>query len=433
MLDVGMLVYAGLFVLAVWRKVCFYWCCGMWLSILNYMSLLYLLVGTALGYLLIGFYQAAQIPVDVVEYPELKDLWSVGWLKPFVLLAPIATCVTVALGWLLTESHIFEIHKRLSMTKHDRAVQIIALPTVFGLMALASMLPVFELTTGSITAEMLKSPWYDFQPLNILSLFQARQPGDKPASWNDAKLLAFWRYETCMYVADLFEAWVLYQFGRLVLEQVRESMSKEEETSALDSETPAHLSKVERDLQDSHAAVTSLTWVGTSLFVVTCVAQSAASLWPYLGGSQEDQEALMSHLQVAGFVTSCAAIYNLVVVEQAFHRHFEPLRPLLKFMTVKMLVSLCFLQKAVLTGLQIFNQYLPGAMQTVIRRVPLVGDIVHLTDLQIHLFYPALIIYECLLLAILHLLVWKSNEPWYKESQKESLNYTENDPLLLKG
>lgn len=408
----------------------------MWLSVLNYMSLLYALLGCALAYLVAGFYEAAQMPVDEEKYPDVKNLWSVGWLKPFVLLAPIATCVTVALGWLLTESHIFEIHKRLAVPKHDRAVQIIALPSVFGVMALASLLPIFELTTGRITKTMLANPWYDFgHPFSIIhdsppSLVQQGRDGAVPADWKDAKVMAYWRYETCNYVADSFEAWALYQFGRLILEQVKESMARQESRSFSEAEKPERLTKVERDLQDSNSAVASLTWVGTSLFVVCCVAQSAASLWPYLGGSRADQASLMDHLGIAGFVTSCAAIYNLVVVEQAFHRHLRPMSPVMKFLTVKILVSLCWLQRCALSGIQYGNSMMPGTMQSITKAVPFIGDILSFSELQVHLFYPALIIYECALLAVMHLLVWKSAESWYTVS--DALEYTENDPLLLR-
>lgn len=100
--------------------------------------------------------------MDVVGTPDVKHLWSVRWLKSFVLVSPIVVCVTLALAWLLTESHMFEIHKRLAVVKHDRAIQIIALPAVFGVMALASMCPMLELLTGRISPAMLRSPWYDF-------------------------------------------------------------------------------------------------------------------------------------------------------------------------------------------------------------------------------------------------------------------------------
>uniref|UniRef100_A0A6V0CAR2 Uncharacterized protein n=1 Tax=Zooxanthella nutricula TaxID=1333877 RepID=A0A6V0CAR2_9DINO len=438
MLDVGMLVYAGLVVLAVWRKMCSYWFCGLWLSILNYMSLLYALLAGVVVYLLVGFYMAAQDHLDASDIQQAHDVWKVRWLKPFVLISPLAVCATLALNWLLTESHLFEIHKKRAMDKHDRAVQIIALPAVFGAMSLASMLPIFELVTGRINSDMLLSPWYDFKhPLMAHDTGLGPAAGAKSAgAWKEAQELAFWRYETCFYVADLFEAWILYQFGRLVLEQVSESIAGQEGYANLidgnggDSEDPpvGSLSKVESDLRDSHRAVAILTWIGTSVFVMLCVAQSACSLWPYIGGKRHAQESIMFHLQIAGFVASCIAIYNLVVVERAFHRHLADVWPMSKFFTVKVLVTLGFIQRSILGALQELDKSLPQLSAKIEALVPFLGDIMRFTDVQTHFFYPALIIFECLLLAIVHLFVWRSDEMWYRAHQDD-----EHAPLLPKA
>jgi len=417
--------------LAVWREICSYWCFGVWLSIFNYMSLLYALLAGALIFLLIGFYEAAQDPMDVAEMPEAKDLWSVGWLKSFVLVSPIIVCVTIALTWLLTESHMFEIHKRLAVRKHDRAIQLIAMPAVFAVMSLAAICPILELLTGRISLEMLKSPWYDFKhPLtaqrhlatsSLLGLGsqaspqQSAQHGEK--FWSQAWELAQWRHETCFYVADLFMAWAVFQFGRLVLERVNESLSEDsgmvfgddEEASASSDDA----SKLRGDLIESHRAVISLTWVGTTLFVALCLLQSALSFWPYFGGDRAEEEPIMFHLRVAGVVSSCAAIYNLTVVERAFRRHLVPLSPALKFFGVQVLVSLSFLQHGLLDVLR--SKLLPDPVRRILSVVPLLGDILSFSDLQLHLFYPALMIFECFFLAIAHLFIWRSNEKWYHE------------------
>lgn len=426
-----MLLYVVLLFLAVWRRVCSYWCFGLWLSILNYVSLLYVFLAAALVYLLIDFYDAAQHPLDVQQYPQAVAMWSVAWLKPFTLVAPITVCITFALNWLQTESHVFEIHKGFALCKHDRAVQIIALPAVFATMAFASMLPIFELTTGRINSEMLESPWYDFaKPMGVRATSLLHLHGSygnttllRPPKWEEAKSLALWRYETCFYVADLFEAWVVFQFARLILELVEESILRQERP--LDGEQEA-LSKLEHDLLDSHKAVTTLTWMGTSIFVVLCIVQSACSLWPYIGGSREQQETIMFGLNVGGFVASTAAIYNLIVVEQAFFRHLKPSKPVLKFLSVKLLVSLSFVQKGALWLIRGFHAILPKAMQRIVHYVPIIQGILELSDLQSHLFYAALTIFECFFVAILHLFVWRANEDWYKTGNIG----TERQPLV---
>jgi len=465
MLDIGLLLYAGLLLLAIWRWAGAYWFFGMWLSIFNYMSLLYAFFAAALIYLLIGFYEEAQDPValSLSGMAEVRDLWSIRWLKPFVLVAPIAVCVTLAMSWLLTESHLFEIHKRFAVLKHDRAVQIVALPAVFGVMALASMCPILELMTGRVTAEALASPWYDFRhPLSDQTREGARrfleqlqlsavEPGNFTSagpSYEEAREHAVWRYETCFYLADLFEAWVVFQFGRLVLEQVQESFSCHEASGSARSEPAGRdfadekawpstditaagdteQTKTERDFSEAQNAVKSLTWVGSSVFIAVCVVQALCSIWPYIGGTRGDEEWVMFHMQVAGFVASCAAIYNLVVVEKAFRRQLEPISPTSKFLAMKVILSMTFIQRGFLSLLQVSDRALPRTMQRIVSWVPIIGDIMRFSDLQLHLFYPALVIYECLLLGIVHLFVWRSNERWYIDP-----SIRERAPLIAKA
>jgi len=316
------------------------------------------------------------------------------------------------------------------------------LPAVFGLMALASMLPVFELLAGRV--DKLNQPWYDVKGAWLVQLGNATsaQNTSDVGFWDEVEITAFWKYENCFYVGDLFEAWTLFQFGKLILEEIGESIAKhghrspeitndsdqeqEAQQSQLEDQEPHALSQLEADLVDSHRAVKALTWVGTSMFVLLCVEQSAVSLWPYLVTTAYDADTLMFTLSVGGFVTSCAAIYNLVIVESAFHRHLEPISPVLKFVTVKLLVSLSFFQSSVLAILQAAEKTLPDTTRSFLRYVPLLGDILSMSDVQSHLFYPALTIFECLFLTFLHLFIWKADEAWYVEAEAAS----EKTPLL---
>mmetsp|Transcript_16525 Transcript_16525/g.36233 ORF Transcript_16525/g.36233 Transcript_16525/m.36233 type:complete len:461 (-) Transcript_16525:138-1520(-) len=434
MLDLGMLMYAGLLILVIWRFLCFYRCCGIWLSFLNYTSLLYVMLAGMLAYCLNGFFAAARDDLEqyyVIAHSEANP-WSIHWLKPFVQLTPIAVLVTLVLAWFQTDAHIFEIHKGKGILKHDRAVQIIALPAVFGVMALASMVPILELVTGKIDQEMINSPF----GVDLKDKFQKKideirmnlhmggssevllSTGqhvwfDVLPEWEEGKRLALWRYETCFYVADLFEAWALYQFGMLVLGLIKESYKRQELS---DSEAKREAA---RELLQSHQAVTTLTWLGTMSFVLVCVGQTACSLWPYVGGEGEKQEFLTLEFQFAGFIASGAAIYNVFVVEQAYHHQLAPCSPVLKFLSVKILVSLSFFQKGILVTLQVAQHFLPTLMQRFVKEVPVVGDIINMTDVQMHLFYPAVILAECFLAGIMHLWAWKPVETWYEEVASE--------------
>eukprot|EP00443_Scrippsiella_acuminata_P058618 CAMPEP_0115432558 /NCGR_PEP_ID=MMETSP0271-20121206/32169_1 /TAXON_ID=71861 /ORGANISM="Scrippsiella trochoidea, Strain CCMP3099" /LENGTH=257 /DNA_ID=CAMNT_0002857915 /DNA_START=137 /DNA_END=910 /DNA_ORIENTATION=+ len=243
-----------------------------------------------MAYLVAGFYEAATYPLEDSKYPGAQDLWSISWLRPFVVLSPIAVGLTIVLCWLLTESHTFEIHKKRAAHKHDRAVQIIALPAVFGLMALASMLPVFELLAGRV--DKLSQPWYDIKGAWLVQVGNATSADNisDVGFWNEVETKAFWKYENCFYVADLFEAWTLFQFGKLILEEIGESIAKhghrspdvsndngqEQETqqSQLEDQEPQTLSQLEVDLIDSHRAVKALTCVGRYL-ALRCVVRGA--------------------------------------------------------------------------------------------------------------------------------------------------------------
>lgn len=417
-------MYGGLFVLALWRCLFFYRCCGIWLSFLNYTSLLYVILSACLVYTATQFY--SHVTQELVTSVHLDaDIWSIGWLRPFVLGSPGAVFLTVILCWFQTEGHVFEIHKDLGTTKHDRAVQIIALPSVFAVMCMASMVPIYELVTGTISTEMMTIPFgvdirnrfssFGWEPVSALQVFPfgnvSMPPVDDSATWARGMEYALWRYETCFYVGDIFEAWALYQFGLLALELVREDFAKREASENEADRTIA------RELLGAHSAVSSLAWLGTMSFVIVCVGQTACSLYPYLVGSVETgatkTENILLGFQIAGFVASTAAIYNVFVVERSFHDKLKHSSPVLKFLSVKILVSLSFFQKGILVILQQGSKVMPGFVQKVVHYVPVLGDIVNMSEVQLHMFYPALIMYECLLTSMMHFWAWTPEEEWY--------------------
>eukprot|EP00429_Kryptoperidinium_foliaceum_P054977 CAMPEP_0176095526 /NCGR_PEP_ID=MMETSP0120_2-20121206/47880_1 /TAXON_ID=160619 /ORGANISM="Kryptoperidinium foliaceum, Strain CCMP 1326" /LENGTH=449 /DNA_ID=CAMNT_0017429493 /DNA_START=86 /DNA_END=1435 /DNA_ORIENTATION=+ len=422
MLDLGLLMYGGLLILALWRCLCFYRCCGLWLSFLNYTSLLYLILTASLVYSAVEFYERLKDPL--ISHPDAQ-VWNIHWLRPFVCGSPIAVICAVVLCWFQTEGHVFEIHKDIGMLKHDRAVQIIALPSVFAVMALASMVPLLELVTGNISEEMLNTPFgVDIRSrlgkLNVQSSMKddlvqianatataAGQGGTM--GWDKSITLAMWRYETCFYVGDLFEAWALYQFGLLALDLIRESFENQ-----LKSESEAERSAA-RECLATLSAVSKLAWLGTMSFVIVCVGQTACAMSPYIMGtsSLNGSDTILLGFQVAGFIASSVALYNVFVVEYTFHRYLDRSSPLLKFLSVKILVSLSFFQRGLLVILQGGNKLLPEVVQRIVAYVPLFGDIINMTEVQLHLFYPACILYECFLTTCLHFWAWNANEAWY--------------------
>lgn len=448
MFDVGLVFYGGLLVLALWRALCAYHCCGLWLSFMNYASLLFMLLAISLAYSMQSFYAAIWEPLHKTYDGKV---WNIIWLHDFVLAAPIVCVLTLLFCWFQSEAHIFEIRKKVGVLQHDRAVQVIMLPAVFSVMAMAAMVSMMELITGQLKdADIskafsqdildklpagLQSPSQtgmahgllgEFTSLHAavdsdshlvpdavrgISMLQlhaltmrtaapsaslASHPADSPRELQE---FAMWRYETCFYVGDLFEAWVLYQFGCLMLDLIGVSFR----------------SKKSSELMAAHRALTSLTWLGTSTFVLVCLAQTACSLMPYIGGSEEKRLLAMQAFQIAGFFASGAAIYNLFVVERAFHHDLAGCSPVLKFISVKLLVSLSFFQRGLILGLQALNEMLPSMAHKIVQHVPILGDIVNMTPVQARLFYPSLLLYECLFICTVHMWAWSANENWYMQ------------------
>merc|ERR1719223_1178474 len=84
-----------------------------------------------------------------------------------------------------------------------------------------------------------------------------------PHSTNDKEMLnrALSRSETCFWVGDLYEAWALFQFGKLTLEVIESGIMAQ--TKSTDQEVAA----AANGLRISHRAVESLAWLGILSFL----------------------------------------------------------------------------------------------------------------------------------------------------------------------
>merc|ERR1712100_923583 len=75
---------------------------------------------------------------------------------------------------------------------HDRAVQIIALPTAFALMAFSAVARMYDMMCNSFSDDVARLP-----------------------TWAERKRVASKFYEAHYQIADLYEAWALFHFGKL--------------------------------------------------------------------------------------------------------------------------------------------------------------------------------------------------------------------------
>jgi len=409
-IDPSLILYTAFFVLFIMRALCGWKCCGMRFEYTNYCSVLYfvvigLCVHAVVRFLFIAFEDHYRRE-EFYMHPD-SNIDRISWLRWFLWGCPLALILSIVLCVSQTRSHIEQIFKDKAVLSHDRAIQIIAIPAVFGTMMLNGIVPVYNLVASA-----------------------------DHSHWEADRATALQRFDSCFFVADVYEAWALFQFGVLTLEQLKASLDKKTARSSRSSSSGAssslllgHQSNQVEELMMTHAAVAQLMWMGVFMFIIVCVAQAGYALLMLIAGG-DHEDSLVEQFEIAGLIVSGAAIYNVYVVESTFHHHLESYRPRLKFISVKILVSLAFFQRGIIIGCQTLNSWQPSTMRGIIRQVPVFGDILNMSSVQMALFYPALLIYECLISAMLHSWAWNADETWYDENEVLSEDAAEKQPLL---
>eukprot|EP00443_Scrippsiella_acuminata_P092737 CAMPEP_0115379734 /NCGR_PEP_ID=MMETSP0271-20121206/4681_1 /TAXON_ID=71861 /ORGANISM="Scrippsiella trochoidea, Strain CCMP3099" /LENGTH=315 /DNA_ID=CAMNT_0002802939 /DNA_START=128 /DNA_END=1072 /DNA_ORIENTATION=+ len=286
------------------------------------------------------------------------DAANIVWLKILVLSTPVVLIVILLCCWFQTREHIVKLKQRRAEVQHDRAVQIIALPAVYGLMSLSALTQLYVLAC------------------------------EQDISDEDRKI-ALGQYETVYKVGDLYEAWALYQFGKLTLEVLGATLKQRmDRSSGSDS----------NEILLSYSAVSNLMWLGTALFVVNCTIEAGWCLYQWTVGTAatdyETYELSSSKFTYGGLLASGAAIYNVHTVEHTYASVIENYSPFTKFLSVKLLVFFSFWQYRTL---QVFQML--GALQ--------------MTDMQVQLLHSTLLVFECLLSALVHRYAWRADEEWY--------------------
>jgi len=392
LVDGALVLFVGLAVLFIWRQFCAWRCCGKWLQYANYCSLLLGLLFVILGYDSYCFLQVALSD-------QGKASWKLmpSWLRPWVLAAPGICLAIYVLSAVQTFQHVERIREDTAVTRHDRAVQIILLPAVYSIMGMSSITRIYS---------------------SIASV-------QDPYSHENSEMLrhALSRSETCFWVGDLYEAWALFQFGKLTLEVIESGIMAQ--TRSPDPEMAA----AANGLRISHRAVESLAWLGILSFLLVCVAEAGWSLWllTFSTVNAHSFHASMSQFKVAGFLASCAAIYNVYIVEESYHTFLQTYYPRLKFITVKILVTFAYVQKTGFTFLISMGTWLPKNAKAVADKMPVIGTFMkELPRGQFELFYGILIVTECFFVCIAHYWAWDSGEMWYDEADVAELQKMED-------
>jgi len=259
--------------------------------------------------------------------------------------------------------------------QRDRAVQVLLLPPVYGLFALDSALCALAVMWGAVV----------------------RDDVDSLSEWNEHVRLRDEIYVSSFEVAELYEAWALWCFGKVCVQYV-----------GLHLGTGDAARELFRPLQ-------RITMLGISTFVSVYVVKSAYLLilsvlrsppfelhvcrWGKGSAAENDAaEASVAcgwerFFSGAGFTASSIAIYNMFTFEHSLEPFLMGFKPRLKFLTVKLLLSLAFIQDFVI---QVASHLLLG-----------------LSREQRQLLYSSLICIEVLVIACLQVPAWNARDSWY--------------------
>lgn len=375
-------LYLGFLVVFVWRVLvpCSNWKKG-WQRYFNYFTMLYMLL------FLLLVYEAVMLAMAVYQDPyTIKDAYSEGakgFLRHGALGTPLAVGITFLLAFGQSQRHVAEINDNHARELHEMALGILACPVVFAVMALAGITKVYP----SVMEEM--------------RLPSAAQSADFFAD-QDVVVAAF---ETCVAVADAYEAFTLYQFGVLTVTLLERSFAPhpggDKTTKAIASSSssdPPEGAGMQAQATVSFIAVADVMWTGVFLFIVVAMLQSGWGifLWVFedLGNKWNEYQYSFDNFSTAGLIASCGALYNVHVVEHTFGEFIAGYSPLLKFISVKLMVWFTCWQFMIVWLLSYYGY-------------------ISLTPLQTKLLYAELLAYEALLLSLLHTICWRVTEDWY--------------------
>lgn len=344
---------------------------------LNYYSILYTIFGTLLCSSLVTaanfiteyswldpktFGLPGDAPVGELALPYALRILSLG--------TPVATLGTFLFTSIHIASHVRVVLRRRSglisaQLQRDRVIQVLALPMVYGSMSFSSVNCMWGLFTGRAGRGQQSTAWKDLQTMNVNI------------------------YNSNFQTADLYEAWALYQFSELCLHQISSGLTKQRPGS----ESPSKERMGEENLL-LVKTVHRLTAQGVLAFVLVCCLNASyrLALAFYTVMFHADAPAFFSqdldrYFVAMGLIASTEAIMNVIVVESTFHEQLEEFRPTAKFWSTKVLVSIAFMQEAVI-------------------------GLCSLSHLQQYLLYSCLICYEVFALSLFHIFAWPASESW---------------------
>lgn len=214
--------------------------------------------------------------------------------------------------------------------------------------------------------------------------------------------------ESCFLVGDVYEAYALLLFANVTMNVIQQQGMDKLESAHAKLAMALNDQTLLSTLDDAHkqqehfvASLHSTTVIGVMYFAFSCFTAAAYTLtivsFKHMNSplpiAHKTEEYLDAAIYGAGFVTSFAALQNIVVIEQAYGETLlHGYKPMQKFWSAKVLVSLVFMQKIIL-ACPPFNTW---------------------SEAKQHLLYSAVMCFECFGIALFHIIAWAHNETWYE-------------------
>jgi len=338
-----------------------------------------------------------QIPAGLTE-KERAELSIPLWLRILslssVMIIPIILLVTIVHTWkhvqcVRTRNQVERPHIQFAMNtpgtiSHDLALHVIALPVVYGIMSMRSTDRSWMIMTASGRGAHLSPGEYRLRQQDEIAM-----------------------YESNFEIADLYEAWSLWCFSKLCVAFVQARLEAPRVVcSAIHG--GALLNRLVKGLLATNSQLSKslegITLLGLNYFVAFNILQSTflvmsrvmakASMDPCKMSPYFCLESIEPYLSGASFIVSTIAISNIVSFEHSFAIQLKEFDPTWKFWGVKILVSIAFIQKMVLSF--VFQGW--AGYSTV----------------QVDLMYSSLITLELLPIAIIMWRAWDPQRQWCK-------------------
>lgn len=314
------------------------------------------------------------------------------WLRILALGTPIATLGTFVVTSVHTGRHVRGIYRYGKgmigeNRQRDRAIQVLALPMVYGAMAFKSVLRMLSLFTGMPDSDV-GGQTSDVGANGTSWTHAPRHAMD----WNQRQQLELELYAANYQTADLYEAWALYQFARLCLTELKDWYRRELKIDTLELVTTVSTLTVQGVLSFVFVCLLNATFtISLATYLMIRASPVGDEHWP----NEAPYQTTVEHVFVGmGLVSSTAAICNVVTVERTFHSQLHDLSPSSKFWSTKIMVSIAFIQEVVLSIIVRFSRDT-------------------LSELQEKLVYSSLICYEVFFVSLFHLYAWPEDEPWH--------------------